>query len=350
MPADHLITDRETGLTAIERAVLAVLAGTPAAQVAAASPPLSQEEVVTAARRYHAAGRAALLCASDRGWHQVNIGLPDPGAAAQTIARYLLPQLQRAHADGTIGAWWYIRKNPYWRLRLSTAPGAPLLPHSISTALDQLIAGRLIFSWSEGVYEPEIRAFGGRLAMDAAHSFFHHDSVNILSCVSGSSTHMTAVPPLFPVRETSLLTCAALLRAAGQDWHEQGDIWHQVAEMRPLDASVTHDRLRQLSGQLHRLLSADLEQMLASEPVLPSLDAVRAWFAAATQAGNVLGNLARDGQLCRGLRDVLAHHIIFHWNRLGLNTAHQAILAHTAAITMLPPSAESGIPRLDRSC
>ena len=32
-----------------------------------------------------------------------------------------------------------------------------------------------------------------------------------------------------------------------------------------------------------------------------------------------------------GLRDVLAHHVIFHWNRLGLATPTQAVLAHAAA-------------------
>ncbi|MGQ0775693.1 MAG: hypothetical protein ACT4NY_14950 [Pseudonocardiales bacterium] len=42
------------------------------------------------------------------------------------------------------------------------------------------------------------------------------------------------------------------------------------------------------------------------------------------------GLLAADGLLHRGLRAILAHHIIFAWNRHGLPYPTQAILANTA--------------------
>jgi hypothetical protein len=32
----------------------------------------------------------------------------------------------------------------------------------------------------------------------------------------------------------------------------------------------------------------------------------------------------------RGTRDILAHHVIFHWNRIGLPYKTQSILAHAA--------------------
>lgn len=35
-------------------------------------------------------------------------------------------------------------------------------------------------------------------------------------------------------------------------------------------------------------------------------------------AGRTLATAATDGTLERGVRNILAHHVIFHWNRLGL--------------------------------
>jgi len=337
MPADHLTTDRETSLTLLEHAALAVLTGTPAPEAAAGHPSLSARDVIKAAERYQAAGRAALSSVADSGWYQVNIEFPDRGAAERTLAAHLLPRLQRAHADGTIGSWWYIRKTPHWRLRLSAGHRAGLLPQTITAALDDLSTQHLITIWSEGVYEPETHAFGGPEAMDAAHRFFHRDSVNILSYLGCSGFQLIPATP-FPLRELSLLTCAALLRAAGQDWHEQGDVWHRVALLRPLDPVTPHDRLRHMTEQLHQLFAVDLERILANQGLHSPFDTVRPWFAAATEAGDTLRDLARLGLLRRGLRDVLAHHVIFHWNRLGLTTTHQAILAHAAATTILPSS------------
>ncbi len=63
------------------------------------------------------------------------------------------------------------------------------------------------------------------------------------------------------------------------------------------------------------------------------------WAAAFHGAGRSLGHAARDGTLQRGVRDILAHHVIFHWNRLGLAASTQAILARAARDTVMnPPS------------
>jgi hypothetical protein len=50
-----------------------------------------------------------------------------------------------------------------------------------------------------------------------------------------------------------------------------------------------------------------------------------------------LGDAASDGTLERGLRDILAHHVIFHWNRLGLTAASQSIVARAALETIMNP-------------
>lgn len=60
------------------------------------------------------------------------------------------------------------------------------------------------------------------------------------------------------------------------------------------------------------------------------LAAVAGWAAAFDRVGGQLADLARRGTLERGLRAVLTHQVIFHWNRLGLSAAEQGTLAALA--------------------
>lgn len=59
------------------------------------------------------------------------------------------------------------------------------------------------------------------------------------------------------------------------------------------------------------------------------------WAAAFDSAGTALGDLARNGTLRRGVRAVLTHHVIFHWNRIGLPHETQSVLAHAAQAVVL---------------
>jgi thiopeptide-type bacteriocin biosynthesis protein len=127
------------------------------------------------------------------------------------------------------------------------------------------------------------------------------------------------------------------MRAAGQEWHEQGDVWHRVARMRPLPPGIPFDRLHGMTDNLHRLMALDTrpttELLGADGPLAFAL----LWFATFTEAGHALGDAASDGTLERGLRDILAHHVIFHWNRLGLTAASQSIVARAALETIMNP-------------
>lgn len=60
------------------------------------------------------------------------------------------------------------------------------------------------------------------------------------------------------------------------------------------------------------------------------LEHAAAWATAFQTVGQALVAAASRGELTRGLRAVLAHLVIFHWNRLGLPTAAQAALAQAA--------------------
>jgi thiopeptide-type bacteriocin biosynthesis protein len=130
------------------------------------------------------------------------------------------------------------------------------------------------------------------------------------------------------------MLCSILMRSAGQDWYEQGDIWARVVGHRELPAGHDRNTLGTLQAAIRRLMSADAEsQMREGAPLAHTA----AWADACTAAGRELGSLAAAGLLHRGLRDVLAHHVVFAWNRLGLSYTAQAILAATATTVVFGP-------------
>ncbi|MBN1170630.1 MAG: thiopeptide-type bacteriocin biosynthesis protein [Micromonosporaceae bacterium] len=324
----HQPTTADDKVNALEQAVWAMLAGNAETETC---PGVSQVGLLEAVERYRAAGRAALRWqVDDRTWAQINLGFADPATAERIMIDHLWPWLRAATAVGTLTSWWYIRKTPWWRLRLQTAASQHAAMHqSIAPILDQLLTQDRITTWSTGVYEPEIHAFGGPEGMAVAHQFFHADSSAILDYLDTGGTPGSQ-PARLGRREMSMVLCTALLRAAGQDWHEQGDVWQRVTRMRPLPADVANQAHRTVPA-VYRLLTLDTGP---SSPLRhdhgPLADAA-AWLDAAAQTGQALKTTAAAGTLRRGLRAVLAHHVIFHWNRLGLDATTQALLAHTAA-------------------
>src|SRR5262249_12264077 len=143
---------------------------------------------------------------------------------------------------------WFMRKRP-WKLRYLTSDTMPAA--TIGALLAQLASAGLISGWAPGIYEPETTAFGGSRGMNTAHSLFHRDSVHIL-------THVAAAKPGYPAagqRETAIVLCSVMLRAAGLDWYEQGDVWHQVSTLRA--GPVTTGQAMRLKQAVIRLMTAD---------------------------------------------------------------------------------------------
>ncbi|MGQ0841490.1 thiopeptide-type bacteriocin biosynthesis protein [Actinokineospora sp.] len=266
-------------------------------------------------------------------WRQVFIHFDPWGTAERVAATGLAPVLSDAESTGLITAWFFVRKSPCWRVRFQTADEATALEATtvIHQRLDALQQAGHIARWVETIYEPETYAFGGIEAMDTAHTLFHQDSRHILNHLT--SDHVAAQPGGGDKRrELSILLCSALLRGAGQDWHEQGDVWARVGEHRSLPPDTPADRLRAMEPGLRRLMSVDTATLISDGG---SLAFLADWDAAFTSAGTTLGGLARNGILRRGLRAVLAQHVIFAWNRIGLPHATQSLLAHTAKAVVL---------------
>jgi thiopeptide-type bacteriocin biosynthesis protein len=245
-------------------------------------------------------------------WKQVNIAYPaqDRAERERQAVAHLTGILPPAEADGLITAWWFIRKDA-WRVRYLLTDQANGHGSKTADSLHPLLTNGV--TWTHDIYEPEIHAFGGPASMDIAHTLFHADSHHLLSALSDGPADR---------RERSLVLCTALMRAAGLDINEQGDVWAQVAAQRAGLAQMPSDL------QVWASFTGNVRHLLLGRPRANLIDSD--WLTAFQQAGRSLQNLRKSGTLTRGIRAVIALHVIFHWNKLGLTAGTQATLAHAA--------------------
>ncbi|MEG3635524.1 thiopeptide-type bacteriocin biosynthesis protein [Micromonospora palythoicola] len=247
-------------------------------------------------------------------WQHVTISYPGRSRhdREQQAVAHLSRVLPAAETAGLITAWWFIRKGP-WRIRY-----LPTTPTGHQPLIDLLTEG---CAWSGDIYEPEIHTFGGTQAMDTAHTLFHHDSRHLLTYLHDRPTDR---------RERSLVLCTALMRAAGLDLNEQGDVWARLAHRR-----TAHPHQRPASdADTWEAFTGKVRHLLLGTARTPG-----DWQAAFETTGTALHRLRATGQLTRGVRAVVAEHVIFHWNRIGIPATTQATLAHAATDAILggPP-------------
>ena len=264
------------------------------------------------------------------GWIQHDLTFADAATVEQIAAHHLAPVLAFAQDDGTLEGWWYMRKNGL-RLRYRAAAPVPV----VTSLLDVLAEEGLLTGWVTETYEPETEAFGGREAMETAHRLFHTDSAHLLA--------RAAQPGPAPLgrTETFVVLVSAMLRAAGLDWYEQGDVWARFALQRATPDPVEPGRARDLTRAARHLMRLDTRALTRDGAPLAGQGG---WVDAFETAGQDLARLTREGRLTRGLRAVLAHHLIFHANRAGLPLTHQSALSARALDAVfhsdegLPPS------------
>ncbi|KOV22527.1 methyltransferase [Streptomyces sp. XY413] len=268
-------------------------------------------------------------------WHQANVAFANWADAQTTALARVTPLLLEAEDAGAVTAWFYVRKNPCWRIRYQPHPDSA---DRINEHLDALTARLHIAGWTQTVYEPEVHAFGGPEAMAAAHRLFHQDSRNLATHLpDGARQHR---------RELSLLLCSLLMRSAGLDWYEQGDVWARVTAHRGDAPATTPEGQDRLNAAVHRMISVTGEDLVRpGERLAYAAD----WAHAYTTAGTDLSHLTASGHLHRGLREVTAHHILFAWNRAGLPYTTQAALAAAAKTAVFGPDPTTGREPHDRA-
>lgn len=324
MPTDQLTT---APVFQLAGAVLSVLAGGSVPQ-AAARHGVDVDELDEAVRVYQAAGYGALERRAEREWFQVRIQFADWNAAEQIGARELLPRMARLERTGAIAGWWFLRKYPCWRIRVRAAassdPGQLVPP-----ALDELVATGHIERWWPTIYEPEIAAFGGGVGMNVVHALFCADSRGVLDFASRTA-------PGIGRRELSILLCSTMMCAANLDSFERGDVFDRVTRLRPPLTTAAASQVGKLAAAMRTLVNASAAPDSALFAQSGPAHFARPWLVAFETAGRTLGEAAANGQLERGVRAILTHILIFHWNRLGLSATRQGIVARAAALAALP--------------
>ncbi|WP_246258095.1 thiopeptide-type bacteriocin biosynthesis protein [Amycolatopsis anabasis] len=303
------------------------MTGTPLGEAAPIAG-LDSAELADAVEVYRQAGLRALAEHTTPGWWQIYVRFPDWNLAEPTVAEHLAPLLLRAETGGVVAAWWFMRKHPCWRIRLRPGPAGHAMTTDLTADLDQLAADGLISGWWPGIYEAETAAFGGTPGMDIAHDLFCDDSRSILNLLCNAEAALGR-------RELSLLLCSILMRAAGLEWYEQGDVWHRVAQERPLPTDIPTANVTAMADDLKHLMLTDTTP---NGPLLGTngpLASIASWAEAYRQAGQTLGCAAREGTLQRGLREIISYLVIFHWNRLGLPVRTQSILARASSTVIL---------------
>ncbi|NEW73741.1 methyltransferase, FxLD system [Streptomyces rhizosphaericus] len=230
---------------------------------------------------------------ADTDWWHASVSFPG-GAVSPEAALALSSALhdQRFH---------FLRKDGGLRLR-TERPAAELL--------DSLVADGQASGWVGGIYEPETEAFGGPEGMDIAHQVFCADSRSALAEISNPGA-----------RERCVLLLSAMIRSAGLDPFEAGDVWAKLSALRPPVTPPTGPARDRAVAAMRRLMNADAARRPDAEP---------GWaerVAAFDNGGRQLRRLAADGRLIRGLRAVLAHHAIFAFNRAGVSASEQAATA-----------------------
>jgi thiopeptide-type bacteriocin biosynthesis protein len=259
-------------------------------------------------------------------WLQTSIQQADPDRAEHVLTEILWPQIWSAMEDGVLDGWFFIRKSPEWRLRY--LPGRDVTPLRARTLLIDILTSRQakphIAEFTHQIYEPETYAFGGASAMAVAHRFFHRDSIFVAEYL----THFGRDPETDKRRELSLLLCTAMARAASLEWYEQGDIWARLAAIRGADPHPQSNPDAAAENARH-LMTADIDATISRIGTGPATAAATA-LSEYRAAGTALRQLADEGRLERGLREVLGHHLLFCWNRIGLRVAGQRDLARAA--------------------
>jgi thiopeptide-type bacteriocin biosynthesis protein len=305
--------------------VLAVLAGADP-QATAAENGMDPADLHEALQAYQAAGLAALERRVEKQWYQLHVQFPDWNTAEAACASRLGPRLDQLQTGGALAGWWFLRKHPCWRLRLHAVDAT-----AVDHVLDELTAAGVLTRWWPTIYEPETTAFGGPGGMHAIHDLFYADSRGVLDYARRRA-------PGLGRRELSILLINGLLHAAGLDWFERGDVFDRVAHLRPAPPEADTVRIDALTMNMRTLLAVPAQADSALFALGGPATFAAPWRAAFIATGHRLAEAAARGRLDRGLRAILTHVLIFHWNRFGLSATTQAILARAATAALLPRS------------
>jgi thiopeptide-type bacteriocin biosynthesis protein len=263
-------------------------------------------------------------------WLQIGIRPHTNPATRADLCRQLASLARNVLSNSLADDFFFMNKPPGMRLRFQAAArtDAARLAAVVGTEIMRWRAEGLIDHVEHGVYEPESQLFGGPRSMSFVHALFTVDSLMWLDYHACRADEGDAISPAWLVSLAALQAVFAGLEIVG--WEDIG-VWESVRE-------VAGRRLRQdkTSLPLFPEVSSELRDAWSRRDALagelrPAVRAIVAEYDSALLEGAARW---RSGYFCRpgaslGARAAAAFFVIFHWNRGGLSSSEQALLAES---------------------
>jgi hypothetical protein len=92
-----------------------------------------------------------------------------------------------------------------------------------------------------------------------------------------------------------------MLQHAGLDWFETGDVFDQIAQMRPAPGDHDSTGIDALAGKMRPVLAVDITTDMPLFTPDGPLACAAPWLTAFIEAGKLLGEAAAANRLDRGL-------------------------------------------------
>ncbi len=272
------------------------------------------------------------LSRKPRQWVQIGIRPSADQFSLRRVYSSISDLAEKLLLSGVARNFFYMHKPPGIRLRLEACDGVSIntVRLHIDDALRRMERDRLIVNIQPGVYEPETYLFGGSASMEHVHGLFTVDSLFWLRYHAGIPREMSRSIPVWLI---SLALLHGVFDGLEIDGWETTGVWDRLrteagrcisGEVKALSdfTEVAGGLSAQWWNRANLLDTADPE---SAELVVRHREALRvaarrwkeAYFATATAE--------------LGPRQAAAYYVIFHWNRAGITSEKQALLAESLA-------------------
>lgn len=239
-------------------------------------------------------------------WLQLNLVLPEPTQAGPEDLHPLFEEIflkvDHLKKQRALRCFFFLRKPPGIRLRFALAAPEEDTASEIESCFRRLVKRKLVTRLYRGSYEPETFKFGGPDGINAVHAHFFADST---AWWSWEQLRCAAVTRL----NAKLLSVGVLNDLFSQCLEGPEEIWDVWCRLAVLHgASVLSD-----GSAMPRI---GIEQLL--EQVTPKERSLLRKYVACNRAiARKLDAISAKGKLLFGIRQVLPHVAIYHWNRYG---------------------------------
>ncbi len=216
--------------------------------------------------------------------------------------------------DGVLHRFHFIRKPPGLRLRFEPAAGRGDPAAAIARGLDGLNARRLVRRWTPAAYEPEAYKFGGSSALQATHTLFDTDTRAWWRWDGLHRAGRTSVHPML----LSATVLSDLFQQCVDAPEEVWDVWCRLAAL--------HGDAAAPAGAADAAAPAWCLEDLAVRVNAAEQVVARRYASAHRAFARRLRAIRSRGQLLHGVRPILPHVAITHWNRFGFALPERALM------------------------